>query len=78
MYEQLLKNLKSYWCSITDGEHGTPLKRTLCEAINAIESLQEENKFLKDMQKQLVKGMDEHELGKMVGVALNNRLRQYK
>lgn len=71
MYEQLIKNLGGYWSSIADGEHGTPLKKTIKEAINAIESLQAENSFLKEMQRQMAKNMGEQELGIMVGKALD-------
>lgn len=48
------------------------LVNLLNETINAIESLIQENSFLKLMQQQLIKDIPENELGKKVVQNLNN------
>lgn len=52
-------------------ECGQVKRSTLLESANAIESLQKENAFLKEMQRLLTAGLDKAELGTMVNHVWN-------
>lgn len=60
---ELIKALRS--------ESGRVKRSTLLDAANAIESLQRENAFLKEMQRLLTAGMDNAKLGSMVNQVWN-------
>ena len=53
-------------------EDGIVKRSTLLEAADAIENLQSENEFLRNMQKLLTANMSEYEIGIMVDEALKN------
>lgn len=66
MYEELVRKLRNRRICVQSGgdlEKDFPL---LKEAADAIEKLQQENDFLKGMQKQIVRGISNKELGQMV------------
>ena len=69
MYKELIKELREMasFPSLVNDRYTELMK----EAANAIETLQEENRFLKNMQKQLASSVDKRELGNMVRGALN-------
>ena len=62
MYEELVKQLRE----ATGWENASVHYSLMNEAANAIESLVQENSFLKLMQQQLTKDIPENELGKKV------------
>ena len=61
MYEELVKQLREA-TGLENASHCSLMN----EAANTIESLVQENNFLKLMQQQLVKDIPENELGKKV------------
>ena len=80
MYEELIDSLKLCgdkdvtYCNGCLLDKSTNINCRLAlmqKAADAIETLQEENRFLKNMQKQLASSVDKRELGNMVRGALN-------
>lgn len=66
MYDELVKRLREATGWKNASEHYSLMN----EAANVIESLVQENSFLKLMQQQLTKDIPENELGKKVYSAL--------
>ena len=62
MYEELIKQLRE----ATGWKNASIHYSLMNEAANAIESLVQENNFLKLMQRQLIKDIPENELGEKV------------
>ncbi len=69
MYEELVKQLRE----ATGWKNASIHYSLMNEAANAIESLIQENSFLKLMQQQLTKDIPENELGKKVYSTLKMR-----